>query len=271
MTRLLWDSDGKIGIFEKIIAFLSKQMETPRFYGIFHIVSLLLIFAVCALIILKRKKLTKSFISRFIFICGLIMLAFEIYKQLIITYEPSTDRWVYEYFAFPFQFCSTPTYIAIISFFFYRKKTVYNAFLAFLATYGMIAAIVVLFFGTSTVLCPSLGVNIQTMVHHGLMLIMSVAILASSSIKEDKRSLIGASAVFLPLLVIAMILNACIKGLDLFYLSPDSTFVYKSISDIFFGGALPYPVYFIGYVTLFTAGAALILFVCHRIKKQNNL
>ncbi len=272
MTRVLFESDKKVSFFEKAVAALSKETDIPRFYGIFHIASLLLILLTCAFIIKNRKKLSEKALSRFILICGCVMLAFEIYKQLVITYEPSTDRWVYEYYAFPFQFCSTPTYIALLSFLFckFKNKMVYKALLSFLATYGMIAATVVLFFGTSTVLCSIIGVNVQTMVHHGLMLIMSVAILASGEIHEDKSALIGAGAVFFPLLIIAIILNACIKGLDLFYLSPDSTFVYKSISDIFFGSALPYPIYLIGYIILFTAGAALILFISHKIKKPKS-
>lgn len=273
MTKLLFSSDGKVTVLEKIVAFLSKRMEEPRAYGLFHIVSLLIILGVCALIIYKRHKFTEKTVAYFIFFIGLTMLIFEIYKQLVITYEPAYDVWVYELYAFPFQFCSTPTYIALLSFLFYklRLNTVYQAFLSFLATYGMIAAIVVLFFGTSTVLCPSLGINIQTMVHHGLMLVMSILILSTGSIELGKRSFIGASAVFLPLLVIAMILNACIDGLDLFYVSPNSTFVYKAISDIFFGGKLPYLVYLIGYVILFTLGAALILFITHKIKSKKIL
>ncbi len=270
MTRILSYSDGKITVFEKTIAFLSKQVNIPRFYGLFHIASLIIILGICAFTVLKRKKITEKALANFVLICGCVMLVFEIYKQLVITYEAGTDIWAYELYAFPFQFCSTPTYIALLAFLFYklRLKTVYNALLSFLATYGMIAAIVVLFFGTKTVLCQTLGINIQTMLHHGLMLIMSVTILVSNGIKEDKKAFIGASAVFLPLLTAAIILNTCIDGLDLFYLSPDSTFVYKGLSDIFFGGNLPYPIYLIGYIILFGAGAALILCISHKIKKR---
>ncbi len=268
--RLLYASDGKVTVLEKIITFLAKTVNEPRAYGLFHVVSLLIILGICALIIFKRHRFTKRTVARFVFTSGIIMLVFEIYKQLVITYEPLTDEWVYELYAFPFQFCSTPTYIALLAFLFYKLKlkTVYEALLSFLATYGMIAAIVVLFFGTGTVLCQTLGINIQTMVHHGLMLIMAVTLLCTNSIPLNKKSLIWATAVFLPLLTVAIILNTCIQGLDLFYVSPSSTFVYKAISDIFFGGKLPYLVYLIGYVILFTLGAALILYITHLIKNH---
>lgn len=269
--KLLFESDGKISILEKIIIFLAKTGNVPRAYGVFHILSLIVIFAICAIIIVKRRRFTKKSISVFVFACGIIMLVLEIYKQLVITYEVNTDEWVYELYAFPFQFCSTPTYIALLSFLFYKLKIekVYNALLSFLATYGMIASIVVLFIGTQTVFCTYIGINLQTMIHHGLMFIISVAILCTDSVALNKKSLTGAFVVFIPLLVIALILNKCIDGLDLFYVSPNSTFVYKQMSDILFGGKLPYPVYLIGYIVLFTLGSALILRIVFLIKNHN--
>ncbi len=269
--KLLFKSDGKISFFEKIITFLAKTGNVPKAYGLFHIICITVLFAVCALIIVNRRRFTEKSVSIFVFVCGIIMLILEIYKQLVITYEVNSDEWVYELYAFPFQFCSTPTYIALLSFLFYKLKikNIYSALLSFLATYGMIASIVVLFIGTQTVFCTYIGINLQTMVHHGLMFVISIVVLCTDSIELNKKSLTGAFFVFIPLLVIALILNKCIDGLDLFYVSPKSTFVYPAVSDIFFGGKLPYPLYLVGYIILFTAGSALILYMTYLIKKHD--
>ena len=263
-------ADSKITAFEKFVAFLDAQGNIPGAYGIFHIISLLIIFAVCALVFVYRKRLTEKFIACFTLVCGIIMIVFEIYKQLVFSYHSDIDLWKYSVYSFPFQFCSTPMYIAVIAFVLYKlkKERLYKAMLSFLATYSLIAGFVVLFVGTGTVFCSTLGVNIQTMVHHGIMFVLATAILVSGAIEFNKRALLDAFFVFAPLLVIAMILNFSIDGLDMFYIAPDSKFVFKSISDIFFGGKLPYPVYLVGYIILFTLGSALILFIGNKITKK---
>ena len=48
--------------------------------------------------------------QKIILISGFIMLIFEIYKQVIFTYQVGHYQW----YAFPFQFCSTPMYLYII-------------------------------------------------------------------------------------------------------------------------------------------------------------
>ena len=255
--------------FERLIAFLGQSAKTPDFYGPFHIISVLFIIGACALAVIYRKKISSALLWRIILIFGCVMAVLEIYKQLIITYNPTNDTWVYEWYAFPFQFCSTPTYITLLAFLFYKLdcKKIYNAMLGFLATYSLIAGFMVVFIGTQNVLCPYIGINVQTMVHHGLMVVLGVIILVTRSVKFDKKTFVYSTLVFLPLLFIAMILNAAMPQLDLFYVSTTSTVAFKPISDLLFGGNLPYIIYLCGYILLFAGASALTLFIASKISK----
>lgn len=257
--------------FEKAVAFLSKTTEAPRFYGPFHIISALIIVGACILAVIYRRKISEKRLAHLTLIFGSVMLVFEIFKQLIVTYNPSDSTWAYEWYAFPFQFCSTPTYITLLAFLFYKLKyeKIYNAMLGFLGTYSLVAGFLVIFVGTQNVLCTYVAINIQTMVHHGLMLVLGVIILSTRAVEFNKKTFVKSTLVFLPLLAIALILNALMPQLDLFYISTTSTVAFKPISDLLFGGNLPYIIYLLGYVLLFSGASALTLFIASKIKKKN--
>ena len=189
--------------FEKTIAFLSKTTDTPNFYGLFHIISALIIIGTCVLFIAFRHKINEKRLAYITLIFGCVMTVFELYKQLVITYNPSDDTWAYEWYAFPFQFCSTPTYVTLLAFLFYKlkHKKIYDAMLGFLATYSFVAGFLVIFVGTQNVLCPYIGINIQTMVHHGLMLVLGVIILSTRAVSFDKETFV-LSIIKFPLLYI---------------------------------------------------------------------
>ena len=261
----------KYSLLEKIIMLLDASMTPPKPFGIFHVVSMLLVIGACVLAVKKRHIFTEDNIPYIIFAVGAIMVVFEIYKQIVISYDATTDVWQYKWYIFPFQFCSTPIYITLLAFLFsrIRCKPVYDAMKAFLATYALIAGIVV-FSVPDSVFCPTVGVNIQTMLHHGLMIVLAVILLASGTVKYEKKSLIGAFCVFMPLLIAAMIMNFVYGNgaeFDMFYLAPDSTFALAKLRELF-GGFPPYPVYLIGYICLFTLGAALVLYVCYKISNK---
>ena len=258
-------------LLEKIIMLLDGKMNTPRAFGLFHVVSMLLVIGVCALAIRFRRKFTEKNISFIILAVGAVMLILEIYKQLVISYDATTDVWQYRWYIFPFQFCSTPIYITLLAFVAskLKSKLIYDALKAFLSTYALIAGIVV-FCVPGSVFCAVIGVNIQTMVHHGLMIILAFTLLASGTVTFEKKTLLGALGVFVPLLITAMILNLAHGNgaeFDMFYLAPDSTFVLAKLRELFWGFP-PYPVYLIGYVILFTIGAALVLYIGYAIKNR---
>ena len=113
--------------FEKIVAFLGKKSDVPAVYGSFHIASLCVILFLSLAVIFFRRRLTEKFLAYAMLVSGVVMLVFEIYKQVVISYIPETDTWVYPWSIFPFQFCSTPIYLTFIAFILYKLKKKYLA------------------------------------------------------------------------------------------------------------------------------------------------
>lgn len=252
-----------VNTFEKIVAFFGKTAEMPSAYGVFHTLSLCIILTFSLVAVCFRKRFTEKFIAYTTLTAGIIMLIFEIYKQIVMSYSPSADAWSYPWYIFPFQFCSTPIYLTFITFALYRlnKKTAFKAFAAFLGTYSLIGAVVVLFIGTETVFNPIIGVNVQTVLHHGIMFILAVMILASGVVSYDLKTAFNSYKIFCVLVVMALILNRIYGDgtkFDMFYLAPESPFVYPMFNRLF-GGKLPHFVYVIGYIVLFTLGSFLII------------
>ena len=100
--------------FEKIIVFLQTTMETPKLYGWFHLLAFALVIAVTLIIAIKCKNCSEKVFRKVLLIISLVMIGFEIYKQVIWSYNAATDVWHYNWYYFPWQFCSVPMYVALL-------------------------------------------------------------------------------------------------------------------------------------------------------------
>ena len=266
--------NANVNAFEKFITFIGKSSEKPNAYAPFHIISILIILAFSLAVVLNRRKITEKFLAYTMLAFGTVLVVFEIYKQFVMSYNPATDTWSYQWYIFPFQFCSTPIYLTFIAFVFYKlkKKRLFDTVTAFLGTYSLIGAFVVLFVGTDTVFSTIIGVSIQTMIHHGIMFVLAVMILVSGCVSFNLKTGFDIYKLFAVLVVIALVLNS-IHGdgtkFDMFYLAPESQFVYPMFNKLF-GGNLPHFVYVIGYIFLFTLGAFIIIAIGHLLTEKKH-
>ena len=200
-----------MNLFEKIIAFLSYELDkTPRPYGLFHFIFLLLLLIVCIFIFLKYRHANDRQNNRILLFCSSIMLIFEVYKQLVFSFNG--DSWSYQWYAFPFQFCSVPMYIAFITSFLKNSK-IRDALYSFLGTFCLFAGLAVMFY-PNDVFINTLGISIQTMVHHGLMVVIGFYCVVSKRMKIQVKSIYGAGIVFSSLIGIAMILNFLFRNVN---------------------------------------------------------
>lgn len=191
---------------QTILEFLDGQMNQPELYGNlsvswFHYLSIILVVIGSIMAVTRLKGISEKTLNRVLIIFSVILLTFEVYKQLIFSYHAD---WDYQWYAFPFQFCSTPMYIALAAGLIKNKK-VKDAMISFLATFGLFAGIAVIIY-PATVFVQTIGINIQTMVHHGGMAIMGIGLLANH-VKIKWSSVLKASMVFASLMVIAMVMN----------------------------------------------------------------
>ncbi|MFP4177397.1 MAG: hypothetical protein ACLFTZ_01395 [Acholeplasmataceae bacterium] len=188
---------------ERLLALLDTQMERPIPYqSWFHIGSLILVFLIAIFFTVRLRHASKETMRIFVLTVGITMIVFEIYKQVNFSY---TNDWSYRWYAFPFQFCSTPMYGALIAGW-SKNERLRTALYGFLATYGFVAGAFVMFV-PHDVFTDTIGINIQTMVHHGGAAVMG-SVLLFADIPGKSIRFGRAASVYVVTVAIAMVLNA---------------------------------------------------------------
>ena len=81
-----------------------------------------------------------------VLITALVVILLEIYKQINYTFSyEGAITFDYQWYAFPFQFCSTPMYVGLLVGLF-RKGKIHDALCAYLATYAVFAGLCVMIY-----------------------------------------------------------------------------------------------------------------------------
>ena len=248
-------------------------MEIPKMFGWFHLLSWAIVILAIVLLCVTHKPGDEKRVRRVIFIAALISFILEIYKQIVFnfSYAGETITFDYQWYIFPFQFCSVPIYVGLLTAAF-RKGRVHKALCAFLATFAIFAGCTVMFYPVQ-VFTTTIGINIQTMFCHGSMLVVGFYMLYTNYVKSEHKTILRALPVFAVAIGIAMILNEVVfynadlvgDCFDMFYISPHyaSTLPLYSIVE----PMLPYPVALLVYIIGFTLVAYIILLISMGIKK----
>ncbi len=246
-----------------ILQMMDTQMKTPAMYGPFHLVCLAITIAFAALLALRGSKTDEKTMNRIVLITAIVTLGLEIYKQINFTFGDGSAAPSYQWYAFPWQFCSTPMYIGLVAGLL-RRGRLQQALLSYLATFALFAGLAVMLY-PNTVFVGTVGINIQTMVCHGSMVVIGVGLLASGQVKPEWKTLLRAVPVFTVMVLIAAGMNelARLTGLleshtfNMFFISPycdPSLPVYSLVQEV-----LPFPWCLAVYVLGFTAAAGAVL------------
>ncbi len=252
-----------MSIFSKVLIFLDSKMIRPEMYSWFHIMFLVILVLAILLVKFKYHNLSNENIKKILFGYALTCLLLEIYKQINFSfhYDLIHTWWSFQWYAFPFQFCSTPMYVALIAAL-TKSKKLEQACYTFLATYGVIAGMAVMLY-PSTVFVNTIGINIQTMIHHASMVFIGLLLLINNKIKYDFKALGSAALVFTICVFIALFLDLSTYylnidgGLSMFFISP----FHKSSLPVFsiIYTKVNYVLFLLTYIGLFSFGAFLIL------------
>lgn len=191
----------------KILDFLNKEMNKPIPYSSFSqswFQYLALIIFIVGLIValVKMRNLNDKKINKILISSSVLLLILETYKQIIFSYQ---SNWSYQWYAFPFQFCSVPMYIGLIVPLANNKKT-RDSLITFLATFSFFSGFAVMVY-PATVFTATIGINIQTMVHHGLIAIIGLGLLVYQT-KNNYKPFLGSIVIFAILIIIAIVLNS---------------------------------------------------------------
>ena len=260
----------RLTFFERLIALLSGKVTMPTSYGWYHFLCLAVTIGLCVLVVLKAKNISDKKFNLIIGATACALLILEVYKQLIYSYDGSTDSWSYEWYAFPFQFCSTPMYVLLLASLLKNGK-VKDALCSFSATYGFFAGAAVMFY-PGDVFSSFLGINVQTMVHHGAMVVMGVFMYVTGRAKLSHKTVLRALPVFLSLVVLALTANVLYE----FFGDPEQTFNMFFISPYYpctlpvlslFYGKVPYLIFLAIYVFGFTAAGYVMSLLAMGVNK----
>lgn len=264
--------DEIMSFISSVLLFLDAKMETPEMYGWFHL--MFWGFAIISTLLLCRfMKPTEKNVNRMFTIMAITLIVLEVYKQ--VNYTFSVDGSIitsdYQWYAFPFQFCDTPTYTLVLAAIL-RRGRVYKGLCAFTGTFALFAGISVMLY-PSTVFTRTIGVNIHTMVWHASMIPVGLYLLWTGYVKTDHKTVLRAVPVFLTAVSIAAIMNeiAFRSGLletdtfNMFYISPycDPHLPVYSIVQQY----VPFPWCLGLYVLGFSAAAYIVLLIVMFIKK----
>lgn len=252
----------------KVLSLLDTKMEVPLPYSPFHFFFILTSILAGFLIADHCIGNKETFIRRFLLIESILIIVLEIYKQINFSFHivGGEIQFDYQWYAFPFQFCSTPMYIGLLAAI-TRKQSLHKRFCAYLATYSLFAGICVMVYPVS-VFIDTVGINIQTMVWHGSMITMGIVLLRTGYVPVSRKTIKSAFPVFLVLVLMGAAMNevAHQTGLlvsetfNMFFISPycaPELPVYSLIQAV-----VPFPFSVLLYIAGFTAAAGIILLLC---------
>lgn len=263
-----------LGWLEYLLDHTPRLAERPGVYGGFHIRALVTILALFTLMILFRRQMPRgeTMLRRVLrtFAWGLLLL--EIGKQIVYSYDPQVG-WQYNWSRFPFQFCSTPIYVALMASALPDGR-LRRTLLCFLATYSPVAGCAVLFWPSPDVFSTILFLDIHTMLWHGAMLLFGLFLWLGGYVQPTPATAKRAFLVFLPLNFAALVLNelehvfgfAAGYEFNMFYISRYGTCHIPLLSWV--QQNAPYPVFFASFVLLLGLGGFAVtlgFFLIHRI------
>ncbi len=262
-----------MNFFEKIISFLDGRMETPSMYGWLHILSIFVVVIATFFIVKYFRKSDERVIRKITLICWIIMVILEIYKQIDFSFQNDNGiaSWNYPWYIFPFQFCSSPLYVLPFIAFLKNSK-VRDCCITFMATFSLFGGLAVMIY-PGDVYTTVIGVNIQTMVHHGIQVVLGILFFIRIVEKFNYKRVLEAAIVFGGLLVTALVLNVSAYHLiqsmgieetfNMFFISPyfDCTLPILSIIQ----PNVPYIIFLMIYAFGFILVAYIVYYLVYGI------
>ena len=256
----------------KFFEILDSTMETPTLYGWFHIMWLAI--SICAAVVLcylYKKGIIKN-VRAVLLTVSITIIVLEVYKLLNFGMSYSDGlEYNFPWGSFPWQFCSTPMYVSLIAGL--TKGKVHDFCCSFLATFAVFAGAAVMIYPDS-VFIPTIGINIQTMICHGSMIVVGAFLYYTNTVKTKFTTLFKGAAVFSICVTVAVVLNEIghVAGLterdyfNMFYISrhedphlPVYSIIQQNVSF--------YPLCLAIYILGFTLAACLMLLAAMGIKK----
>lgn len=262
-----------MSFFETVLRLFDSKMERPEMYGWFHLLSLAITAAVIVYLYFRHKNDSPKRIRSVLLWVSATTVILEIYKQINYSFGYGADgiTFDYQWYAFPFQFCSMPMYVGLLAGL-TKNGRLHRALVSFLSTYAIFAGICVMLY-PDTIYTQTIGINLQTTFCHCTMIILGIYLYFTGYVKAEHKTIARAIPVFAIAVSIAAILNeiAHFSGLlksetfNMFFISrhcAPSLPVYSLVQ-----ATVPFPFCLVIYVGAFSLAAYIILLTAILIKK----
>ena len=261
-----------MNILGKIVEALKFTATQPKSFGIYHLCCVAAVIVITVLMCIFLRKINDKTFRIIVGSLWIVMVLFEIYKQFVFNYKPNTG-WDYDWAWFPFQLCSTPLYVLPILAFFKDGK-IRDAAIFYIGTFSLFGGLVVYIFPNDVFGTNILGINIQTMVHHGIQVILGIYVPVYFLKKFSWKNYLFASAFFWVLLLIALALNLIIgprvdNAFNMFYIGPYHACHLPILSAIY--PKVPFVAFFFIYGLGFCFVALILYLIPWGIKKLVDL
>lgn len=215
---------------EKFIDSLMGLMEPPTSYGWFHILFVVLIIALIVFLCVKFRDSSEKSVNTICLIGWSIMVLFELYKQIVFSFDGSSGVgvWDYQWYIFPFQLCSTPLYL-LPFIIFLKEGKVRDSVIAYMMTFSLFGGLAT-FVYPEQVFVKLIGINIQSLVHHGLQIALGIFLFAHNRKRVNVKFIVKGFIVFAIMMAIALTLNIVVYNIftargigdtfNMFYIGP---------------------------------------------------
>ncbi|MBE6150020.1 MAG: hypothetical protein E7170_04795 [Firmicutes bacterium] len=260
-----------MNLFEKILYLLQKEMTEPEAFGWFHILWIIITIVSIIFLYKIRNRYNEKQLKLVLGTYGFIALVLEILKQIIwsFNYENGVVIWDYQWYAFPFQLCTTPIFVSIICVFL-KKNKIRDALLSYLAFTTILGGLMTILIPDSC-LVETILVNIHTMWLHCGSFVISIYLIFNE-VKLNIKSLISSFITFIIFVFIAQILNIIIYNIgilndevfNMFYISPyfiSELPIFNTIQQ-----NVPFILYLLIYIVVICLGSTMIYLVSKTIK-----
>ncbi len=259
--------------FERVLFFLQGEMERPTPYGWFHLLWVGLSLVLILILYSLRKKYNDKQLKVVLGTYGIIAFILEALKQIVwsFNYDSLTSlvTWDFQWYAFPFQLCTTPIFVTIICLFL-KKSKVRDALLSYMAFFTIWGSLMTMILPDSCFVETTL-VNVHTMFLHCGSFVVSVYLLITKEIKINKKNLLYSFIVFIFFVYLAELLNIVMYNLrilngetfNMFYISPYFTThlpVFNYLQE-----NLPFLIYLLLYIIILSIGAFIVYLIAYFI------
>ena len=208
-----------IEFLQKHLLPLLHEMDRPTAWGSFHTHFFFIGIPIAILLAFFLRKISTRKEKILFLIIGKFLILSEIFKQFAFM----AIEGMYRYDMIPFQLCSIPMYLCILSAIIPDGKTS-RAMKTFIATFGLIGGIAS-YIAPGTMCREWLELTLHSFIWHLILIFLGFYIFFSQNTKKQTSDFLSAQILYLALGAIALginllLINAPGVPVNMFYIGP---------------------------------------------------